>query len=704
MSHPVRPLAVAVLAALGSAPTFAQSQDTASIERVDERMVITAISFDNYKSDSARGAMRSDIPLLDTPQSITVIPELIADEQLATTLSEVLINDASVTSGSQKWNREVFSLRGFELSSGSGYLRNGQQAWSHYVHPIETLERIEVLKGPSSMLYGQSAPGGLINMVTKKPTYDAMFEFAFDVDEHGSSRFQADAGGALNETETLRYRATLVKQDAEYWREYQDGSSQERDRFLGALALDYDLSNWGKLSAHYDMTQDKTGIDRGAWLDNDGNIIGDKDTIWDMPWAFTDNEVENYGLDMDLYLSTDWTLTLGFNHQMFSRQRLDSSPSYDSYVAYQEAGYTDGRYDYTAFDRYDDWQYRTYYADFNGYLDLAGMEHQILIGANMLDYYYGQLRDKDQTQTYVPGEPLPPRPDLDYNRDTSLYESEYKYYGFYLQDLITLNEQWQLLLGGRFDIQRKDGPGNNNESFVPKLGAIYHPQENSSIYLSYSESFEPQGVVAKEDDVNDGMDLDPETGKSWELGSKWELADGRLMVDGALFEITKTDIAVTEDLGNGQTKTTQGGEQQHRGFEFSAQGQASERWFVMTSLMYLDAEYTHHDTYQGKRPIDAPEWSASAWTRYKMNDQWAFNLGAFYEGDRYADLNNTITKDGYVRVDAGASFKMMIKQVEMNLRLNVENLFDRDYMAGGSYSDLSIGAERSFRLSAQFNY
>ncbi|USD39057.1 TonB-dependent siderophore receptor [Ferrimonas sp. SCSIO 43195] len=701
------PLFFAIASALGTLPALAESA-----EPVDENMVVTGVTFDNYKADTAKGAMRADVSLLETPQSVTVIPEIIVDEQLATTLGEVLINDASVTAGSKKWNREVFSLRGFELDSGSGYLRNGQQAWSHYVHPIETLERIEVLKGPSSMLYGQSAPGGLINMVTKKPTVEPMYEFGFDVDEYGSTRFQADAGGALNEAQTLRYRATLVKQDAEYWREYQDGSSQERDRFLGALALEYDLSDWGMLSVHYDLTKDKTGIDRGAWLDDDGSVIGDDSTIWDMPWAFTDNEVENYGLDLDLYLSMNWTATLGFNHQMFSRQRLDSSPSYDSYMRLRDQGYDDGRYEYTAFDRYDDWQYKTYYADFNGTVTALGAEHQLLIGANMLDYYYGQLRDKGDTETYIPGQSLPPRPDLDYNNDSTKSKSEYKYYGFYLQDLITLNENWQLLLGGRYDIQRKEGSGNDSESFVPKVSAIYHPAENGTIYLSYSESFQPQGEVSDPRDANDGMNLDPETGESWELGTKWELADGRLLLDGALFDITKTNVTTTETLeGNPEfdTRTTQGGKQQHRGAEFSAQGQLSQQWFVMTSVMYLDAQYKNITTedgvdLSGNTPVDAPEWSASAWTRYKLNDQWAFNLGAFYEGERFATLDNSITKDAYVRIDAGASYKLTVKDVEMNLRLNVENLFDENYIAGGTNTDATIGDGRNFRLSAQFAF
>jgi iron complex outermembrane receptor protein len=133
-----------------------------------ERIEVKGSYFNDYKVDNANGAMRTSASLLETAQSVTVISDTIISEQLATTLGEVLTNDASLTAGSQQRNREVFNLRGFELSSSTGYLRDGHQHWSHYQQPIEILQQVEVIKGPSSILYGQSGPGGLINMVTKK--------------------------------------------------------------------------------------------------------------------------------------------------------------------------------------------------------------------------------------------------------------------------------------------------------------------------------------------------------------------------------------------------------------------------------------------------------------------------------------------------------------------------------------------------------
>ena len=704
-------IGLAVLAGIASVPAIADEAANTVVDANIERITVTGRTFNDYKVGVASGAMRGDIDLMDTPQSVSVIPDFVTDEQLATNLSEVLVNDSSVTSGSEKWNRQVFNIRGFELSSGSGFLINGQQQWSHYVQPIETLQQVEVLKGPSSMLYGQSGPGGLINMVTKKPTYDTVFDISFDTDENGSTRYQIDAGGSLNEDQTIRYRTVLVKQDTQYWREYfaengQDASNQERDRWLGYLNLEFDITDDLLLSLKYDHTQDKTGIDRGGWLNSDGELIGGRDIIWDMPWAFTDNTVSNLGAELTYHISDDWKVKAGYNDQQFNRQRLDSSPSL---VKGSEDPYQDG-YTISPFDRYDDWQHKTGFIDFTGDFSTGSFEHKLLIGANMLDYYYGQLKDAGKRgQPVMPGQPLP-KPDLDYHNDPDgKYESEYKHYGFYIQDLMTLNDQWQLLAGVRYDEQKKDGAGNNSYAVSPKFGVIYSPAENGSIYFNYSKSFTPQGIVNDEDDVNNGMNLDPEYGEQYEIGTKWELFDGSLLLTGAVFDITVSNVTVTQDLDvsndNGdKTITSQSGEQRHKGFEMGAQGQVSDSWFVTGSMMYLDAVYNTGDALDGKTPVDAPEWSANIWTRYQMTDDLAFNFGAVYVGERFANTQNTISKDDYVRFDMGAAYTMDVMGSDVSVRLNVKNLFDTDYLAGGTNTDVTVGEGRHFGLALEAKF
>ena len=527
-------LYIALLATI-TTNTYANSTDLEHIE-------VKGSYFNDYKVDNANGAMRTSTSLLDTAQSVTVISDIIINEQLATTLGEVLSNDASLTAGSKQRNREVFNLRGFELSSSTGYLRDGHQHWSHYQQPIEILQQVEVIKGPSSILYGQSGPGGLINMVTKKPTAQTLFNASADVDQHGSTRFMLDASGALTDAEDLRARGILVKQDVDYWREYQNGENRERDRFLGAFIVDYDISDNALVRVHYDRTDDEAGLDTGAWIDDNANVIGDDKTIRDMSWAFTDITVENAGIDFKVFLNDNWQVKLGYNEQTFERQRFESAPR-------KPGNFVEGdSYESRPYDRFDDWQFKTAFIDFIGEFETAGVHHQLLIGANSLDYYYGQRRTSADSFNFISGQTEPSRPTVSYKTDDTISETEYDYYGIYVQDLITFSPQWQLSLGGRYDKQTREDA--NNESFVPKIGVLYHPNASATVYASYSEGFEPQGsdTLVNEDDINNGMKLDAVTSEQKEIGIKWQLFDDRLMLSGALFDISKNGTLVTETL------------------------------------------------------------------------------------------------------------------------------------------------------------
>lgn len=664
-------------------------------EKKLEVIEVKGTYFNDYKVDDASGAMRGNTSLLETAQSVTVIPETIIDEQLATTLGEVLINDASLSPGSKQRNREVFNSRGFALSSSNGYLRDGHQHWSHYQQPIETLSRVEVIKGPSSVLYGQSAPGGLVNMVTKKPTSSSLLDISADADQNGSTRFMLDAGGNL--IENLNYRGVLVKQDVVYDREYANGENRERDRFLGYLAVDYAITDDLIVNVYYDQTDDKAGLDTGAWLNSNGDVIGDKEYIYDFSWAFTDIRVNNFGTKIDYHLNNDWQMTFGYNEQTFERQRFESAPRKPSDYVVGDS------YESRPYDRFDDWQFKTMYFDVKGEFNTGSIRHNLLVGANSLDYYYGQLRVKAASVDYTPGNAEPTRPDISYKTDDTLYTSEYDFYGIYLQDLITFNDTWQVSLGGRFDKQNKEGA--DNESFVPKVGVLYHPVSDATVYVSYAEGFEPQRseTLNDETDKNHGMKLDAVTSEQLELGLKWQVSD-RLMIDTAVFDIEKSGVLVRDTLiddPNFETITTQAGLQRHKGFEASAQGAVTDTLFVMASTMYLDAQYERDSNYEGKTPVDAPKWSASLWSRYEMTEKLALNAGLIYQGERFADADNTITKDAYYRIDLGATFSTQIAGQDTDFRFNIENALDEEYLAGGGVNNVTIGDARTARFEVR---
>ncbi|GAB2661771.1 TonB-dependent siderophore receptor [Vibrio panuliri] len=695
-----------VIGAILATPAMAESVET------DEHMVVEGREY-GYKADSNSTAMRMEATQLETPGQVAVISEQLIDEQRASTLGEVLQNDASVSAGGTGRNRERFSLRGFEVGSSSGFLRDGHQHWSHYRQPVELLERVEVVKGPSGLLYGSSAPGGLINMVSKSPTADTQVNISQDIGSNDHSRTVVDVSGALNEDETLRARTILSKESYSSWRHYGDGSSPQTERFVGGLFVDYDLNDDITLSVHYDKTSDEGSVDSGALYTLDGQVVGGKHHIWDAQWSEIDNQVENIGFDIDARLNDVWSLKTGYNYQDFERVDIESYPGFKNLNPDGTGTVTHG-----GNNRYDKWRFRTAYVDLVADTELMGMNHQFLMGGNWLGYSYHRNQKGFKSQEVPMGSSVP-QPEL--SGSDRISDSAYNTWGFYIQDMVTINDQWQALAGVRFD--RKVEEGVAEESVSPKFGLIYHPADNGSIYFSYSESFEPQGKVlsdSKTTYVNDGEILDAAKGISYEVGTKWELLDQRLFVSGAVFDITKQDIKLDVDLGTDPANSnkklvnrTQTGEQVHRGAELGVQGYLTERFSVSGSAMYLDAEIKNHATYAGNRPVDVPEFAASVWSTYAATNELDLNLGVIYEGSRFGDAQNTFKKDGYTRVDVGVAYTHKYDEnLDLVARFSVENLFDTEYLGGGGATssshqyaeDVVIGEGRNYMATLQIKY
>ncbi|WP_038890575.1 TonB-dependent siderophore receptor [Vibrio campbellii] len=684
-----------VIGAVLAAPAVAEVQTT------DEHLVVEGREF-GYKADTNTTAMRMEMTQLETPGQVAVIDEAVIDEQRASTLGEVLQNDASVSAGGTSRNRERFSLRGFELSSSDGFLRDGRQHWSHYRQPIELLERVEVLKGPSGLLYGKSEPGGLVNMVSKKPTTETQASLSQDIGSNDHSRTVLDVSGALNEEETLRARAILAKESYGSWREYGDGTEPETDRAVGGLVVEYDITENVMVSAHYDRTKDEGSVDSGAYIVDGKPVLGDK-YIWDAQWSKIDNDVENYGIDINAQVTDNVNVKAGYNRQDFKRFDVESYPKFDMYEK-------DGTVKHKGNERSDNWVFDTAYVDVTTDFSLFGTENTLLVGANYLDYSYDRFM-AFHDQAYVPAGETVVKPEPTSSKKWPT--SEYDTWGIYAQNMMTINDYWQVLAGVRYDEKRSDTLTESQVS--PKLGVIFHPASNGSIYVQYSESFMPQGAVSDTDFTNDGEELEAERGISYEVGTKWELFDERLYLTGALFDITLENVRIdVNDPNNpGMELATQDGEQVHRGAEVLAQGFVTDELSLTASAMYLDAELTRSKYYQGNRPADVPEFSASVWSSYKVQNNTNVNLGLIYEGERYGDAANTFKKDGYARIDMGVSYTHKYdEKLDIVTRFNVENLFDTDLLAGGGStngnqagaSNVVIGEGRNYMATIQFKY
>ncbi|WP_139684253.1 TonB-dependent siderophore receptor [Vibrio tasmaniensis] len=704
-----KPLALVIGAVLASPAVLAETVKT------DEHMVVEGRDY-GYKADTNTTAMRMEATQLETPGQVTIISEQIIDEQRASTLGEVLKNDASISAGSKSTNRERFNLRGFSLGSSSGYLRDGVQHWSHYRQPVELLERVEVLKGPAGLLYGKSAPGGLVNMVTKKPTYETQVNVSQDIGSDNYTRTVADVSGSLNDDQTLRARAIVSKENQDSYRTRFDGTDVETERFVGGLFVDYDINEDVMLSAHYDRTQELGDLDNGSKIDKTTGKAINPNTVNDQRFAQTDNDVANYGVGLTANLNDAWSVKSGINRQFYERRRTESKNEV-------KANKKNKTFGYQVSDRHDEWTFDTAYVDFTGDFDALGVNHRLLVGANGLHYDYKRLyvrdyacenaSEADAIKECGKGFDMPA--DIHYKNDDSQSHSQSQHYGLYVQDLVTFNDQWQALAGVRLAYDKtisNKGTSKSKEqtynNLLPKLGVVYSPAENGSIYAVYSESFEPVGEISNSKDVNFGQSQKPKQGSLYELGSKWELFDERLFVSGAVFQITQTNMQVTEDLPAShakETRTTQVGEQVHTGVELAATGNVTDAFSVSASTMFLDAEYKNDPALNGKTPADVPEFTASIWSTYAFNNGTDVNLGVYHVGERYTESANTFKKDAYTRVDAGVAHTIKYDEnLDFVARFNVENLFDTDYLEGGSTRGVVVGEGRNYMATLQVKY
>ncbi|AQS35740.1 TonB-dependent siderophore receptor [Shewanella psychrophila] len=690
---------IAVMAAMTIIPAQAHEKGSGEIERISVTGTKSVIS-------SHGSAMKMETSQLDTAGTVAVYDSSLMEAQKAQTLGDVLKNDASVSAGNTRRNRERFYMRGFVLEPDQSYLRDGQFHLSRYSQPIELYERIEVLKGTGALLYGKSTPAGLINLVTKKADKD---EFKFSIQHEfgsfGHSKSTLDVAGALNESGTIRARSILSKSHKDGWREYKDGSKAESERFVGALMLEGDISDDTTITFNYDKTDDDGKLDMGALhLKNkktgEHELIGKRGYIWDMPWAKRKSDVENIGFTVNSNLSDDWSFNTGVNKQIHERRTLESM-----YGKVQGVDLEKKQYSLRGRDTFEKFAVLTGYFDLKGEFDTGGINHRMVIGTNFIDYSRTgkQMSMKIKNKVSWDAPAIINRPDeLDYRNGKDMAKLARKSYGVYVQDQIELNDQWHVIAGVRLDREETDTSTQNN--ILPKLGVIYHPTDNTSIYTTYSESFEPKDPIMNSDDVNYGKSLDAERGESFEIGAKGEFLDGALYLSTALFNIEQNNKVITDKTGK-HPETTQAGSVRHRGIEFSAEGQLTNDLSLLTSMMYIDAKIIKDPRFEGNLSRDVPKFSASTWLSYSLTDDTKLSAGAVYVGERYGDPANEFLKDGYVKVDLGLSHTVNLGSDHAAIvRFTVDNLFDADYLKGGCTNNANFGDGRAFKASLEYKF
>lgn len=643
----------------------------------------------SYQPPPTSSVMRSSALLQEIPQTVNVIPAQVIRDQAPRNLDDALANVSGITQGNTLGStQDSVMTRGFGDNRNGSIMRDGM--------PVvqgrglnASVERIEVLKGPASLLYGIQDPGGVVNMVSKKPELEQYNALTLRGSTYGEGKNGSGGGldstGALGDT-GLAYRMILDHEDEDYWRNY--GTHRET---LVAPSLAWFGESTTLLFA-YEHREFLTPFDRGTVIDPRDNHPLDisRDRRLDEPFNNMEGRSDLYHFEADHALNDDWNAHFGYS---WNRETYDASQVRITAIDTNAGTLTrsmDGTQNAISTDRFTT-------ASLEGKVKVAGMQHDLVFG---IDDEYRKIYREDlirqkSLSTFSYTNPV-------YGREVagttvspadSAQTDKLRSDSVFVQDSIHLTDQWILVAGARFqEYDQYAGKGvpfqantdSNGQKWVPRAGLVYRYTDELSFYGSYTESFKPNSTIAPlsgSTTVLDGS-IAPEEAKSWEVGAKLDIP-GRVTGNVALFDIKKRNVLVANSEGP-VTLYSAAGEVRSRGLEVDLTGQLSDRWSMIGSYAYTDAEVTQDPIYKGKKLQNVAKNTGSLSAVYDFGtviggDQLRVGAGARYVGERAGNAVNDFDLPSYTVADAFASYDTRVEGQKVKFQLNVKNLFDRTY-------------------------
>jgi iron complex outermembrane recepter protein len=642
------------------------------------RIVATGEQEESYAVDDVTTATRTDTPLRDIPQSIQVVPRQVIEDQQVNRVSEALRNVSGVqTDDSFGGTLDRVNIRGFQADV---FLENGfrrSALSSRGTLDTNLIDRIEVLKGPASVLFGNLEPGGVVNIITESPLPFPQYILEGSVGSFGFLQPSVDFTGPLNEEGTVLYRINALYERSDGFRDY----DRDVSRVVVAPSLLWNISDRTSLTFDIAYLDDERPFDRGIPAIGDRvadvpreRILQDQDSV-----ATTNELAASYRLQHRF--SENWTLNHGFRFVGVDTFdfRLDSAEVDDS-GNLQRTWRSNDDYD-------ENYSLQT---NIVGEFSTGSIEHTLLFGV-----------DFDRLTSAGSQRRLPENPSFPINIFTGETDSAVRpglsdltlvvrngnqrqdSVGIYIQDQIAFTDNLKMLIGGRFDLydlRSFDATSNTTTEdtvnrFTPRIGVVYQPNEEISLYTSYSQAFNPNIF----DLTVDGELLEPETSEQFEVGVRGEFLNGRLIANLAAYNITKQNVAAPNPADSSFSLAV--GEIRSRGIELDVTGEILPGWNLITSYAYTDAEVTEATfVSEGNRPDNVAEHSGSFWTTYEIRqgnlEGLGFGLGLFVVGDRFGDFENTYILPSYVRADAAVYYR----RDNWRVALNFQNLFDESYI------------------------
>jgi iron complex outermembrane receptor protein len=694
------------LAACASAPAFSADK---TAEKSETLVVVGQPESDGVKSyqplTSVTGT-RTETSLLNVPQAIDVVPKQVITDQAVSSLDEALYNVSGITQANTLGGtQDAVMKRGFGDNRDGSILRDGvRSVQARNFTP--TTERVEVLKGPASMLYGMGEPGGMINMITKKP----QLQQHTHVEGWGSSfkggGGQLDVTGPLG-TSGFAYRMIVDHDETDYWRNF----GRNRQTVIAPSLMWYGESTTVRVA--YEHMEYLVPFDRGTIIDSrTGKPVNTpRDRRFDESYNATRGDQDSVTLQVDQVLNESWksSLTYAYSRNSYSdNQARALALNPDTGVLSRQADSTAHAVSHA----------NAVQLTVNGDVDWGKTNHQMLFGFDFEDnrtYRGDMIRGKKNSDfnIYNPVYGLMPTSNAVSAKDSDQRENLTSY-GWFMQDSVQLTEKWLVMGGLRYDafdvFAGKGRPfvtntDSSDSKLIPRAGVVYKLTPYVSLYSSYTESFKPNSSIASQIDS-----LPPEQGKAWEVGSKVELPNG---ITGtlALFDITKRNVMVNE-LVNGETVTRTAGRVRSQGVELDVAGNITDSLSLIGSYAYTDARVVDDPDNKGKEMTNVARHTASLFMTQNLGstglysgDNVRVGAGARYVGRRPGDAANSFNLDNYTVADAFAAYTLPVNGYRVKWQLNVKNLFDKTYYpSSGGNLRVAVGEPREVVLRASVDF
>ncbi|QKF72508.1 TonB-dependent siderophore receptor [Aliarcobacter faecis] len=664
-----------------------------------EEITISEQAYSKYQNEAKPELNRTQISKEDTAKSIqTFNKTFIEDAQLQNIEDIIEMSSNTVYTGDNHGRTNEISMRGF---AGVPILFDGLKLTNKLAHSeVYNLESVEVLKGPDSLQYGQSSPGGLVNLVTKKPTKDSLAKIEFEVTDNPSYSPKLDVGGALNENKSLYFRLSSVLKYDEGW----TNSNTDINRVFIAPSLAYDINDNNVITFVTEYTDEKTPSSFGTYVDNNGKLVTDIKNILSSPDEEFKKTQKIAGFDFDTIYDT-WNSSFKYRYIDYVG---DNGNVHISTLGYNKPTNSVNRF--YAYQKQEFQEHALQYT-LNKEVDIFNLKNRFTIGADYnksyskLDFFSARPPLYPLYLSNLVYEPLTSLNDHPNAINMSSPKTDIENYGIFLQDNINITDDLIFSAGVRYD-EVKPKNSQKSDATTPQFGLVYHLTPQTTLFTNYSESFTPTSRQDK-----DGKILNPEKGKGYEFGVKQKLFDDSFDLTTSLFKIEKDNVAVLDLANSGGTFVyKQSGIQTSQGFELDLNGDITSNWSIIASYGYVN---TKDKDINNNELRNIPHHTANLFTTYKLT---ALNLpdyyiggGARYIGSRYANDTNSIELDSALIYNATIGYK----KGNWKANLSVQNLSNEKYVdgainngtAGGyEWARVYVGTPRTILASISYTF